>query len=163
MKTYTIIAGVSGTGKSSFAGALRPAPSDVNDEEGFEKNISFIQETTLAGSATEYIAAKAKELGYYIKMYYIGLNSLKECLARIINRVRKGGHDVPEADVRREFASRWDAVERILPYCNEAHFFDNDNGFVEVAEYRNGEVVSIGELRPDWLKELQCFLRSEKI
>ena len=93
-----------------------------------------------------------------VKPSFIGLNTPEECLARIKNRVSRGGHDVSEADLRREFASRWDAVERILPYCDEAHFFDNDNGFVEVAEYRNGEVVSIGELRPDWLKELQGYL-----
>lgn len=29
-------------------------------------------------------------------MYYVGLNSKEESLARIENRVRKGGHDIPK-------------------------------------------------------------------
>ena len=43
---------------------------------------------------------------------------------------------------------------KILPYCDEARFFDNDNGFVLVAEYRNGEILPIGSKRPAWLVEL---------
>ncbi len=57
------------------------------------------------------------------------------------------------------FAERWDAVERILPYCDVAHFFDNNNGFVEVAEYLNGELVLKGEDRPAWVLELAEHLK----
>lgn len=188
MKTYTIIGGVNGTGKSSLTGVLKTQMSDLGVivdvdritalagvgavqggkialeriSECLAKNISFTQETTLAGHRTETTASKAKEQGYYVRLFYVGLNTPEECLARIENRVKRGGHDIPENDVHRRFKGRWDAVKKILPYCDEAHFFDNDNGFVEVAEYRNGEIVSIGELRPDWLKELQSFLRGEK-
>ena len=42
----------------------------------------------------------------------------------------------------------------MLPYVNEAVFFDNENGFVEVAEYRNGELLPKGNYRPAWLEEL---------
>ena len=41
----------------------------------------------------------------------------------------------------------------VLPYCDEAVFFDNDNGFVEIANYRNGEIT----IRPNaasWIKTL---------
>ena len=75
-------------------------------------------------------------------MYYIALDTPQECLDRIANRVRRGGHNISEVDVERRFAGRWDAVARILPYCDTAEFYDNDNGFVEVAEYRNGELLT---------------------
>ena len=39
-------------------------------------------------------------------------------------------------------------------YCDEAEFYDNDNGFVKVAEYRNGEIRPVGSFCPGWLKEL---------
>ena len=166
MKTYTIIGGVNGVGKSSLTGVLKALPTDLgvilieqgNTAECLARNISFTQETTLAGHKTELIAAQAKEQGYYIRLFYIGLNTPGECLARIENRVKRGGHAVPDAAVRRAFEARWDNVKQLLPYCDEALFFDNDNGFVEVAEYRNGEVVTICEQRPDWLKELQTAL-----
>lgn len=38
------------------------------------------------------------------------------------------------------------------------HIFDNDNGFVEVAEYKNGELLLVGDLRPAWVLELQQYL-----
>ena len=75
-------------------------------------------------------------------------------MQRIRNRVAKGGHDIPQADVLRRFTSRFEDLARVLPYCDEAVFFDNDNGFQEVAEYKNGELLPKGEYRPAWLEEL---------
>ncbi len=185
MKCYTIIGGVNGTGKSSLTGVLKTqttelgaiidvdritAEAGVNAVKGgrmaleriedcLAKNVSFTQETTLSGHKTEDTAARAKQQGYYVRLYYVGLDTPEECLARIENRVRRGGHDIPENDVRRRFEGRWEAVKKILPYCDEARFFDNDNGFVEVAEYRNGELIVKGERRAKWITELDEQLK----
>lgn len=98
------------------------------------------------------------EKGYRVQLYYIGLDSAAESISRIANRVKRGGHDIPTPDVERRFASRWEAVAKVLPYCDEAEFYDNDNGFVLVAEYRNGELRTVGSLVPAWLKELRAYL-----
>ena len=55
--------------------------------------------------------------------------------------------------------SRWEAVSKVLPYCDEGHFFDNDNGFAEAAEYKNGELVLMGAEHPRWVLELADYLR----
>lgn len=179
MKLYTIIGGVNGCGKSSLTGALKAERSDLgllidvdklaaqlgSPVEGgkaavrkidqcLEKGISFTQETTLSGARTERTIRRAKERGYTIRLYYIGLDTMEESLGRIANRVAKGGHDIPKADVERRFQSRFTDVLRVLPYCDEARFFDNDNGFVEVAEYRNGELIPRVSTPPRWLLEL---------
>ena len=184
MKTYTIIGGVNGVGKSSFTGVLKERSTDLGIivdvdkitadlggnalaggkaalkkiEECIGKGVSFTQETTLSGRRTEATARKVKELGYHIRLFYIGLDSDSESLARIANRVRRGGHDIPPEDVSRRFAARWESLEKVLPYCDEAEFYDNDNGFVKVAEYRNGELRTIGSRHPKWLAELQEYL-----
>lgn len=181
MKVYTIIGGVNGTGKSSLTGVLKTQTTDlgiiidvdkITAQNGgsaiqggrialerikdcLKKEISFTQETTLSGRKTEITAAQAKERGYYVRLYYVGLDTLEESLARIENRVRRGGHDIRDEDVQRPFAGRWEAVSKVLPYCDEARFFDNDNGFVEVAEYLNGELLLKGDKRPAWIQELQ--------
>lgn len=179
MKLYTIIGGVNGCGKSSLTGALKAERSDLGliidvdklaaqlgspveggkaavrkIDECLEKGISFTQETTLSGARTERTIRRAKERGYTIRLYYIGLDTMEESLGRIANRVAKGGHDIPKEDVERRFQSRFADVLRVLPYCDEARFFDNDNGFVEVAEYRNGELISRVSTPPRWLLEL---------
>lgn len=175
MKLYHIIGGINGVGKSSFLGALKGNRSDLGciiDEntvlaelglmkirECLQRGVSFTQETTLSGYKTEQTAKQAREAGYYVHLYYIALDTAQESLARIENRVKRGGHDIDRVDVLRRFSGRWKAVQRVLPYCDEAEFYDNDNGFVKVAEYRNGELLPIGERCPDWLKELQAYLR----
>lgn len=185
MKIYTIIGGVNGTGKSSLTGVLKTQTTELGViidvdkltanagvsiieggkialariDECLKKGVSFTQETTLSGYRTENTASNARERGYFVRLYYIGLESPDECLKRIANRVARGGHNIGEDDVLRRFAGRWDAVKKILPHCNEARFFDNDNGFTEVAEYRNGELLLKGTLRPEWVIELSGYLK----
>ena len=104
------------------------------------------------------IVKKAIEKGYYIRLYYVGLNTVEESLVRIENRVKKGGHNIPDADVKRRFNKRFEDLTTILQYCDEATFYDNENGFVAVAEYKNGEILQIGNLKPEWLNELLEYM-----
>lgn len=71
-----------------------------------ERGISFTQETTLSGVRTEKTIQRAKEAGYYIRLYYIGISSAEESIKRIENRVAKGGHDIPSEDVHRRFTGQ---------------------------------------------------------
>ena len=68
------------------------------------------------------------------------------------------GIQFPRQDVERRYRRRFEDLARILPYCDEAVFFDNDNGFFEVAEYRNGELILKGSKLPDWVRELSDTL-----
>ncbi len=183
MKLYTIIGGVNGCGKSSLTGALKAERDDLGIiidpdkmsaklggygaggraavkkiNECLTKGLNFTQETTLSGARIERTIRQAKEFGYTIRLYYIGLDSLEESLSRIENRVRKGGHNIPQRDVERRYAGRFKALVKVLPYCDEARFFDNGNGFVEVARYENGELLAITQSPPEWLKELTNIL-----
>lgn len=179
MNQYTIIAGVNGTGKSSLRGVLegqgvnlghivdanliakknrmdtikagRMAIAEI--ESCLSRNASFTQETTLSGKRIEKTLQQARKQGYYVVLYYIGLSSAQESLLRIANRVRKGGHDIPPEDVKRRFAGRWDALKRVFPYCDEVIFYDNENGFVKVAEYKNSRLLFTGDYRPEWLDD----------
>ena len=180
MKTYTIIAGVNGCGKSSLTGVLKNEVDhlgrmiDVDKitadcggnaldggkraismiDECLEKEICFTQETTLSGKKTLDTVKRAIEKDYRIRLYYVGLDTLEESLLRIENRVRKGGHNIRTEAVTRRFAKRFEDLLAVLPHCNEATFFDNDNGFIPVAKYKNGELHLISDRCPQWLREL---------
>ena len=65
----------------------------------------------------------------------------------------EGGHNIDSDTVSKRFDKRFEDLLEVLPYCNEATFYDNNNGFVTVAKYKNGEIQPIGE-SPNWLKEL---------
>ncbi len=179
MKFYTIVGGANGAGKSSFIGSLNEQYSDLGliidadklnlrfggdkvkggksavemISDCLEREISFTQETTLSGHKTLRTIKVARDKNYRIRLYYIGISSAEESLARIENRVRKGGHDIPKSDVIRRYEKRFEDLAKILPFCDEAVFFDNENGFVKVAEYKNGEIRTVGDFKPDWLNK----------
>lgn len=184
MKIYTIVGGVDCVGKSSLLGVLSAESSDlgiiidadkITNEFGgdrikggriaiqrikscLEKKINFTQETTLSGVRTLKTIQKARDMNYFIRLYYVGVNSCIESINRIKNRVSKGGHDIPVEDVKRRYNKRFQDLAKILPYCDEAIFFDNENGFAEKAEYKNGSLILKGENIPTWIKELHKYL-----
>lgn len=146
MKTYTIIGGTNGVGKSSFLGSLNEQRDDLGVvvdadkinlrfngdkvkggkaasqliSDCLEREISFTQETTLSGHKTLKTVKEAREKNYCVRLYYIGISSAQESLLRIENRVKKGGHGIPESDVLRRYKSRFEDLLRVLPYCDEA-------------------------------------------
>ena len=133
------------------------------EEEGASEEVTrdiinngydFSLETALYGSMAKHICLQAKEAGYSIRMYYIGIDTLDESLLRIRNRVERGGRDISAKDVESQFAHRFEDVLEILPYCDEAKLFDNYNGFALVAEYHNGEILPVETYRPAWLSQL---------
>lgn len=180
MKLYTIIGGVNGCGKSSLTGALKAERSDLGllidvdklaaqlgspveggkaavrkIDECLEKGISFTQENHPVRREDGTHHPPGQGTGVPPSACITSAwTPMEESLGRIANRVAKGGHDIPKADVERRFQSRFTDVLRVLPYCDEARFFDNDNGFVEVAEYRNGELIPRVSNPPRWLLEL---------
>ena len=186
MNIYTIIAGVNGTGKSSFRGVLEGqnvnlghiVDADLIAKENnynnvragkkavaqinycIDNNISFTQETTLSGHRTLHTVKQARKQGYFIIMYYIGLSSQEECVERIQNRVRKGGHGIPEEDVRRRFENRFNSLKKIAPLCDKIIFYDNENGFVKVAEIVNNRFSFSNGYRPGWIKEVKTVLQT---
>ncbi len=184
MNIYTIIGGVNGSGKSSLSGVLSAVSSElgiiidtdkITAETGgdrirggkvaialiddcLNKRINFTQETTLSGVRTLKTIQRARNYNYFIRLYYVGISSSEESIKRIKNRVEKGGHDIPSADVERRYLNRFDDLAKILPYCNEVRFFDNENGFSEKAEYHNGQLITKGENIPKWLTDLKEYL-----
>jgi len=180
MPIYTLITGVNGVGKSSLTGILKSIYINLGyiinvdkmtlENKGdavaagkkavetiddlISKRISFTQETTLSGHFIKKTILAARSCVYSVRMFYVGLNTCEECKQRIKNRVEKGGHPIDEADIERRFNKRFIDLLAILPYCNEARFFDNENGFIEVGEYKNGEIIAKNDYRPMWFDKL---------
>ena len=163
---------MNGVGKSSLTGVLKSLlydmgmiidcetreDTDATAESCLEKGIDLTQETTLSGKKTLKTIIKAKEKDYYIRLFYVAVSSAEESLTRIGNRVKKGGHDIPSEDVKRRFSKRYDDLLAILPYCSEVHFYNNENGFEDVGEYRNDTLSVTAENPPKWLIELKHML-----
>jgi predicted ABC-type ATPase len=64
---------------------------------------SFAFETTLAGQAYLRHIEDWRKLGYHISLFFLSLPTAEMAVARVAERVRQGGHDIPESVIRRRF------------------------------------------------------------
>jgi predicted ABC-type ATPase len=88
----------------------------------------FAFETTLSGRTYLRWLELLRAGGYRVHLVFLALSSPELALARVAERVRKGGHDVPEAVVRRRFAAGLrNLVACYLDVVDSWHVYDNSN------------------------------------
>ena len=68
-----------------------------------ESRRDFGFETTLSGKSYANLLHKLKGKGYRIHLFFLWLPNADLAIERIVDRVRKGGHTIPEGVVRRRF------------------------------------------------------------
>lgn len=71
--------------------------------EHVEKGENFAFETTLAGLTYARMIPLWRQAGYAVKLIFLSLPDADMALARVAARVAQGGHNIPEATVRRRF------------------------------------------------------------
>lgn len=64
---------------------------------------SFAFETTMAGQVYLRHIEDWRRSGYQISLFFLSMPTAESALARVAERVRQGGHDIPESIVRRRF------------------------------------------------------------
>lgn len=68
-----------------------------------DKGVDFAFETTLAGKGHAVFLKELKEKNYAVHLFFLWIPSKELALARIKERVARGGHNVADEDVRRRF------------------------------------------------------------
>lgn len=181
MKKYILIAGVNGAGKSTLYQTLqnlqrmpRVNTDEILKEFGdwrdtkdiitagkiavskisqyFSEELTFNQETTLCGKSILRNIKIAKEKGYFIELHYVGINSVEIAKNRVLMRVERGGHGIPEQDIEKRYIETFQNLKTVLPDCNLAAFYDNTEVFRRFAIYKNGVQVRVSKQVPDWYK-----------
>lgn len=69
------------------------------------KGESFAFETTLAGLSYVGRIAQWRTQGYHVSLFFLRLPDAETAIARVAERVRQGGHHIPEDVIRRRFAA----------------------------------------------------------
>lgn len=64
---------------------------------------NFAFETTLSGLSYLRRIGAWRAIGYRVSLFFLSLPNAETAIARVASRVRQGGHDVPEAIIRRRF------------------------------------------------------------
>ena len=135
-------------------------------EKAIAERLDFALEATLGGSTIAQLLAAAARGGIEVHVWYAGLASAELHIERVRARVRRGGHDIPESDVRRRYRhSRLNLIE-LLPLLTSLRVYDNSAeadlaaGMAPtpllVLELQRGAIVSPADLTrtPEWAKPI---------
>ena len=182
MPTLTLIAGPNGSGKSTLTGSvnfegrdrlldpdaiarrlnpLNPSAAAIaagrevlrRTADYIDRGVSFAVETTLSSRGRLDLIREAKSRGYEIHLIFIALNSPERCVTRIRNRAARGGHFIPEADVKRRYARSVANAAHALRSADIATFYDNSGGSARLILVANaGIVVWRAEPLPEWVR-----------
>ncbi len=130
-------------------------------KELLDANESFAFETTASG--TNYIKhlQSAKEKGYEINLTFLWLSRAEEAVKRVAQRVKQGGHNVPEESIiRRYYLGIKNLIFHYLPLADEAFIMDNSSETSErrlIARKNRNNQIDILD-RDIWKKiqEISC-------
>jgi predicted ABC-type ATPase len=135
-------------------------------ERAIADRLDFAFESTLGATTIPALLAIAASRGIEVRVWYVGLTSPELHIARVRGRVAKGGHDIPEVDIRRRWVTGRLNVIRLLSMLTELRVYDNsvdadpDTGAPPfpalVLHVRRGRIVGPHDLSatPAWAKPL---------
>ena len=72
-------------------------------QEYSQRGANFAFETTLSGRTYMRMISDWQAQGYHVKLFFLNLPSAEMAIMRVAERVRQGGHNVPEEVIRRRF------------------------------------------------------------
>lgn len=92
----------------------------------FGARTSFAFETTLSGRGHLRLIEKWQAAGYRVMIIFLQLASADEAIARVAQRVKQGGHNIPETVIRRRFAAGRENFEKLYaPRVDAWALYDN--------------------------------------
>ena len=109
------------------AGAIKAGRLLSNEIRGsLNRRETFALESTLSGKTYIRTFKRAVSLGYELELHYLWLSNVEQAIARVLRRVRMGGHNVPVPDIRRRFKrSLIHLIDDYLPLATRWAIWDN--------------------------------------
>jgi predicted ABC-type ATPase len=121
-KKIIIIAGPNGAGKTTFARSFLPLEADcprfINadliaaglspfapETAALKAGRLMLQETTLSGKVYLNHIDAWQALGYRVGLFFLSLPNAEAAIARVAERVKQGGHNIPQDVIKRRFES----------------------------------------------------------
>jgi predicted ABC-type ATPase len=136
-------------------------------DEALEHGSNYAFETTLGGrTVPARIEAAART--HDVLIWFCGLSSPEQHIARVKARVASGGHDIPEAKIRERYPAALENLIALMPYLAHLQVYDNSVDVARgkaipdpalVAEMASGKLVWPDDLEslertPEWAKPL---------
>ena len=115
---------------------------------------TFGIETTFSGKRELRIMKQAKDLGYQVKLIYIGLNKPFANIERVAERTKNGGHFVDPETIVRRYDKSMNNLEKGIAVADKTYLVDNSkNKDYIVAKFQSEKVIGVTKKEiPNWIK-----------
>lgn len=100
-------------------------------EECLKNKHSMIFETVMSTDEKINFIQRAKEAGFFIRLFFVGTSSPTINASRIAARVMKGGHDVPIAKIISRYAKSIINCGIASQYADRTYVYDNSTDGIE--------------------------------
>ncbi len=113
-------------------------------DELLEKGVDFAIETTLTTYSYQHTIRIAQSKGYIVTLLFFWLNSEELAIDRVKQRVSEGGHNIPEATIRRRYHRGMNYLFRFfLDICDNYIVVDNSNHEHELIARKSSKGVEV--------------------
>ncbi|MFZ7199015.1 zeta toxin family protein [Avibacterium avium] len=125
-----------------------------------KNQVSFSMESTLAGKSILHRMQQAKSKGFYVRLNYVGVNRVSINLDRVNARVRKGGHFIDEATIRKRYEISRQNLILALPLCDEIFIYDNSAEMPILVFHlsKSKMITQFEQVLPSWCENLLAEL-----
>jgi predicted ABC-type ATPase len=135
-------------------------------ERAIAERLDFAFETTLGANTIPRLLIAAAGQGIEVHVWYAGLATPEQHIRRVQSRVKRGGHDISEADIRRRYEHSRLNLVHILPALTALRVYDNSHEAdpaagktpvpVLVLHMERGRIINPQDLprAPDWARPI---------
>ena len=136
--------------------AVLKAANYCNDwrERCLAERKSHIFETVMSASDKVDYILRAKEAGFFIRLFFVSTESPTINAKRVANRVLNGGHDVPIPKIISRYDKSIGNCENLSPIVDRLYVYDNS---IEDAEARLLFRLSDGELVKRYVDDIPAW------
>ena len=107
----------------------------------FQCGKSFNEETTLTGKTILKNIDKAKEQGYELQLFYVGLNSSDIEKERGKNRVEKGGHNIENDVIEKRYYESLKNLKKIISKFDKVYLYDNSIKYKNIFLFSDNTIL----------------------
>lgn len=125
-------------------------------EELLRQRAGIAFETVFSAPDKLDFVVRAKQAGYFVRVFFIGTSDPRINAARVAGRVMQGGHTVPIEKIVSRYAKSIANAGAVLPIADRVYLYDNSIDGVEAricARTRDGLLRKVYGPLPEWVAD----------
>ncbi len=131
-------------------------------QQAISRNTNWVFETTLGGHTITSLLLEAAAQGRKVRIWYCGLESPEKHIERVGARVARGGHDIPEHQIRYRYVASLKNLCRLAPQVDHLAVHDNSRDLDQsgrpsprlLLKAEQGRIVTLADKLPPWTRSI---------